>query len=203
MNLLMCAPLRDEEGNIRYFLGAQLDVSALVDQSTDLESFRRLCEKQERRRSSIAKEGVEEKDEFQQLSEMFNVHELETVRKLGGRRRIGRPEEDLFSEVGHRSAQENMWIHSPPAPPDINQRYHLLDQPSGKLSGFYQNVSVSYGSYRRNSSLITLVLSCSALSFPQHPFRFPLANDAWHLTISSYEQNRKQLPSPRRLDSCV
>ena len=38
MNLLMLAPLRDVNGKIRYFLGAQIDVSELVPDSVDPEA---------------------------------------------------------------------------------------------------------------------------------------------------------------------
>ena len=47
MNLLMMAPLCDSRGKIRYFIGAQVDVSGLVKESTELESFSRLLESQE------------------------------------------------------------------------------------------------------------------------------------------------------------
>ncbi|KAF1841649.1 uncharacterized protein K460DRAFT_170803 [Cucurbitaria berberidis CBS 394.84] len=79
MNLLMMAPLLDSRGNIRYFIGAQIDVSGLVKESTDLEAFQRMLEQQEGH-----EERDEPKDEFQELSEMFNHSELDTVRKHGG-----------------------------------------------------------------------------------------------------------------------
>jgi len=47
MNLLMCAPLCDSRGTIRYFIGAQVDVSGLVKECSDMESFRRLVNKSE------------------------------------------------------------------------------------------------------------------------------------------------------------
>jgi hypothetical protein len=42
MNLLMMAPLRDSRGTIRYFIGAQVDVSGLAKECSDLESLKRL-----------------------------------------------------------------------------------------------------------------------------------------------------------------
>ena len=48
MNLLMTAPLCDSRGKIRYFIGAQVDVSGLVKECTELESLQRLLEMQER-----------------------------------------------------------------------------------------------------------------------------------------------------------
>ncbi|CAI6335917.1 unnamed protein product [Periconia digitata] len=79
MNLLMMAPLIDSRGNTRYYIGAQIDVSGLVKDSTDLEALQRLI---------AIKEGREApnppKDELQDLSEMLNNAELETVRRHGG-----------------------------------------------------------------------------------------------------------------------
>jgi hypothetical protein len=79
MNLLMMAPLLDSRGTLRYYIGAQIDVSGLVKDGTELEAFQRMLAEEE---------GQEEKqppkDEFQALGEMFNNTELDTVRKFGG-----------------------------------------------------------------------------------------------------------------------
>lgn len=93
MNLLMFAPLRDSRGTIRYFIGAQVDVSGLVKECSDLDSLRRLAIAKEKGQSlneeqmqhTVAQEPDYKKDEFQQLSEMMNMQELETVRRWGGR----------------------------------------------------------------------------------------------------------------------
>ncbi|ROW15525.1 hypothetical protein VPNG_02290 [Cytospora leucostoma] len=47
MNLLMCAPLMDSMGTVRYFLGAQIDVSGLAKGCSGLESLRRLVDQDE------------------------------------------------------------------------------------------------------------------------------------------------------------
>lgn len=47
MNLLMCTPLLDSKGNVRYFLGAQIDVSGLAKDCSGLESLRRLIDQDE------------------------------------------------------------------------------------------------------------------------------------------------------------
>lgn len=53
MNLLMCTPLLDSKGQVRYFLGAQIDVSGLAKDCSGLESLRKLVDQdeEERRRS--------------------------------------------------------------------------------------------------------------------------------------------------------
>ena len=45
VNLLMCAPLYDDKGIIRYFIGAQIDVTGLVIEGLGIESFRALLHK--------------------------------------------------------------------------------------------------------------------------------------------------------------
>lgn len=47
MNLLMCTPLLDSKGAVRYFLGAQVDVSGLAKDCSGLESLRRLVDQDE------------------------------------------------------------------------------------------------------------------------------------------------------------
>jgi len=47
-NLLMCAPLRDDKGTIRYFIGCQCDVTGLVIEGMGIESFRSLLQQDRR-----------------------------------------------------------------------------------------------------------------------------------------------------------
>lgn len=47
MNLLMITPLLDSMGNVRYWLGAQIDVSGLIKDCSGLESLRRLVDEDE------------------------------------------------------------------------------------------------------------------------------------------------------------
>ncbi|PVI03343.1 hypothetical protein DM02DRAFT_520981 [Periconia macrospinosa] len=96
MNLLMFAPLIDSRGNTRYHIGAQIDVSGLVKDSTDLDALQQLItlrkayttaqqqQQQGRRRNISDLRIAPPKDEFHDLSEMFNLVELETVRRFGG-----------------------------------------------------------------------------------------------------------------------
>ncbi|KAK5136224.1 hypothetical protein LTR08_003831 [Meristemomyces frigidus] len=85
MNLLMIAPLMDSRGNIRYFIGAQVDVSGLIKDCTDLDGLYRVVEKDQESEEVAGDQERTRKNEFQDLSEMFNGAELETVRKYGGR----------------------------------------------------------------------------------------------------------------------
>jgi len=99
MNLLMVSPLFDSRGNVRYYIGAQVDVSGLARECAGLESLERLVQQQEAREAEQdgrfdaskarpnqgeAPPTAEEKDEFRNLAEMFNLTELKAVREHGG-----------------------------------------------------------------------------------------------------------------------
>lgn len=73
MNMLMIAPLCDSRGKLRYFIGAQVDVSGLVKECTDLDSLQQLIERQRPRGSESGTREAAEKDDFQDLSEMLNM----------------------------------------------------------------------------------------------------------------------------------
>ncbi|KAK6605642.1 hypothetical protein H4I95_05448 [Botrytis cinerea] len=148
MNLLMCAPLCDSRGTIRYFIGAQVDISGLVKECSELESLQRLVAAdklaEEREAEQAANPDVEleelpappPKDEFQELSEMLNMQELDTVRKWGGRMHKETEEDHPDSNF-----QKGNW-HKPrlhiksTSPENLNTQ---LGRVSGKLGGIYEN----------------------------------------------------------------
>lgn len=139
MNLLMCAPLCDSRGTIRYFIGAQVDVSGLVKECSDLESLKRVAVAAEQAKSKGEEESIIEakKDEFQELSEMLNMQELNTVRRWGGR--MHKESHDENTEGNGQQAnwhKPRLLIHD--ASPD-GTRSFSLGRPSGKLSGIYEN----------------------------------------------------------------
>lgn len=86
MNLLMVAPLYDSRGAVRYFIGAQVDVSGLAKQISGLDALQNLVAARESAAANgdVHEEDQDEKDEFQNLCDMFNMTELETVRRRGG-----------------------------------------------------------------------------------------------------------------------
>jgi len=135
MNLLMTAPLLDSRGNIRYFIGAQIDISGLVKDGTDLEAFARMRERQEN-----PPQEEEHKDEFKELSGMFNHVELDIVRKHGGSMHREQVEEGDDKSTRSRGSKPRVLIqdhdmsnmHAPESP---------SLRPEGRLSGPYKHVS--------------------------------------------------------------
>lgn len=89
----MCAPLRDFKGNVRYFLGAQVDVSGLASDFVGLDYLEKAaCEAQpphKRRNSGASVEAQDAEDSsrrcLRKFSEMLNDEELDVIRKHGGR----------------------------------------------------------------------------------------------------------------------
>ncbi|KAI9694876.1 MAG: hypothetical protein M1822_000492 [Bathelium mastoideum] len=134
MNLLMIAPLLDSRGTIRYFIGAQVDVSGLVKECTDLEALQRLLKRQ----SGELKED-DNKDEFQELSEMLNIAELDTVRKTGGR--MHREQTSDTESEAAAWHQPRLLLKDPS--PDINMAgksyISASSRMNGRLEGVYQN----------------------------------------------------------------
>ncbi|KAG4436341.1 hypothetical protein IFR05_008162 [Cadophora sp. M221] len=146
MNLLMCAPLCDSRGTIRYFIGAQVDVSGLVKECSDLESLRRVVIKAEDDENcdpnddlQYVAENSSPKDEFQELSEMLNLQELDTVRRWGGRMHKETQEEtqDTNFKAGNWS-KPRLLINS--TSPDGPASYSKPSgRGSGRLSGIYEH----------------------------------------------------------------
>lgn len=143
MNLLMCAPLCDSRGTIRYFIGAQVDVSGLVKECSDMESLRRLVIKSEN--AAESEEADEEhfegpiKDEFQELSEMLNLQELDTVRRWGGRMHKEHQEESQDNSYRGGNWSKPRVVINSGSPEGTNGNFNYISNPSGKLSGIYEN----------------------------------------------------------------
>jgi hypothetical protein len=148
MNLLMVAPLLDSRGNVRYFIGAQVDVSGLCKEATELDALQRLLDRKSEAADAEATgsnghvSGEQNgSEEFQELSEMFNASEIDVVRRCGGRMHGDQiaPEDDSQSV----SQRPRLLLR------ETNDAYKTkiyrdLDMSNGKLEGIYQNVSLRF-----------------------------------------------------------
>lgn len=138
------APLSDSRGVIPYFIGAQVDVSGLVKECSDLESLQRLVikiENEENFEDPAVKEqndDIPRKDEFRELSEMLNLQELDTVRKWGSRMHRDSSEESQHSNFkGGNWTKPRRYISS--SSPDETKPYGPLSIASDKLTSIYEN----------------------------------------------------------------
>jgi hypothetical protein len=168
MNLLMVAPLLDSRGNIRYFIGAQIDVSGLVKDCTDLEAFRSMLDQQEGHEPQ-----PEQKDEFQELSQMFNHAELSTVRLHGGgMHREQVVEQDDASAMNYKPRlliQDQSTF-------DVDRAEQVSPKPEGRLSGPYKHVSQTV-IFPWANNLLTLT------TVPTHP-PSALTEDSLHIPLT-------------------
>lgn len=157
MNLLMMAPLYDNRGSVRYFLGAQVDVSGLVEEGRGLETFARYIEDKshygkrdnEQPQESASKRSLRTLNEFGQMlsldesaifqshSRCSSVHSAENGPTMSFHTRGAPPRRDagiryprkvLGHDETHDEDDRNAWAFSSIGP-------------SGKLPGVYQNVS--------------------------------------------------------------
>ena len=133
------APLRDSRGKLRYYIGAQVDVSGLAKEATDLEGLQRMLADE----SEGGQSPKNEKDELQMLSEMFNLAELDIVKKNGGRMH-----REHVTETNGANASWNrprLLLKDQYSEDDVNgPEQQPVQQPNpvhGRLTGVYSHVS--------------------------------------------------------------
>lgn len=144
INLVMCVPLRDQYGKVRYFLGAQLDITSLVMNCTELDSLQKLVEQQGTKLGSDGSAPnvaeAHQQDAFEQLSETFNPRELETLLASQQRHYPTSDEaNDANAEFIHRRVQNVSLGNSST---NLNSIFQLNGQGSAPPLGFYQNVKL-------------------------------------------------------------
>ncbi|KAL8803458.1 MAG: hypothetical protein Q9182_003155 [Xanthomendoza sp. 2 TL-2023] len=116
----MVVPLRDQNGKVRYYLGAQLDITELVKGSVGLPSLRKLEARQHRNPEHVDMDGVKPHTdlmtEFQQLSETFSPQELQTLLRSQERQHMDDqvdhgfddPKGSQASNVRHKTSSANL-----------------------------------------------------------------------------------------------
>lgn len=135
MNLLQCSPLCDSQGKIRYFIGAQIDVSGLAMEGAQMESLEELKERKENPESNT---NQNEKTEFQELGELFSPRELQSVQDHGGH---------LFHPVFDQLNPTNSRIFLPGSPEregELQLNAIHSPTPRGGLAGVYKHVRLPH-----------------------------------------------------------
>ncbi|KAL3956807.1 hypothetical protein ACCO45_009653 [Purpureocillium lilacinum] len=119
MNLVMLAPLYDSRGVIRYFLGAQVDVSGLARDCYGLGALKKLVTEDEGEPKEQPDPATTtcNQDEFTQLAELLGRRELDTVREHGGRMH-----EPPFQQTG---AGPRRFQEKPSSNPTANNAYDI------------------------------------------------------------------------------
>jgi len=207
MNLLMVAPLMDSRGKIRYFIGAQVDVTGLCKDCTDLEGLRRLVEKKRKtaENSEKANDGdsaekpLSSANEFQELSEMFNETEIEAVRRHGGRMNAKKMDKE-DSIIHHRP---RLHVRDPSTEEKAKDETpsHYPSPSRGRLLHVYQNVSfhfsqTSFGN--KELTRLSIVSPCAPCSISPHSIRFASASHSRYITVTIPVSHRRLLSRTRR-----
>jgi hypothetical protein len=174
------APLCDSRGNIRYFIGAQIDVSGLAMEGAQMESLQNIQAQKENPEtgSTMIKES---KSEFQELGELFSPRELQNVREHGG---------NLFQPIVNEDPNHRLFLqdsdteseHTAPS----HQTQAQVSEPSAGLSltGVYKNVRSTPSLIPQNRELISKpVPPGPPLPLPPHPLHFSFSPNPRNVTI--------------------
>lgn len=135
----MVVPLRDQNGKVRYYLGAQLDITELVNTCTGLESLRKLIARQSgdsnQNGQDDIKPHIDLMAEFQQLSETFTTQELQTLLKSQERQQL----DDQVNHGMEGYLAQSVRVRNSSA--NLDSSIQLQGFGSAPPLGFYQNVS--------------------------------------------------------------
>lgn len=139
INLVMCVPLRDQSGKVRYYLGAQLDITGLVDDCTALATLKKIVERNDHGKpvtdGSAPKQALQG-NEFEQLSEAFNPQELEKLIALRQRQQLQPEDCEIYKDSEERRRRQN----SPSTTPftDLEYGFQLNGHGSAPPLGYYK-----------------------------------------------------------------
>lgn len=198
----MVAPLMDHRGNVRYFLGAQIDITRLLEGGKGLQSLKQLFDQEK----AVAR-----------LSGIGDKSSLRMLRELGGL--LSEEEADIVRQPSQRS-QRNCpgsasSVDSPM--PNSGKRFIGMDDPAeddiwparrfgpeGRLPGVYQNVCIHI--YLTSSKLTYVVSPRAATPFspyhlhlarPTHTRPIPVQNHGPHRRPPARPRKSPRSPRPR------
>ena len=142
----MCVPLRDQSGKVRYYLGAQLDITGLVNDCTGLTTLQKIVDRNDAdpihdMNGDSAEESLQ-KDEFEQLSEAFNPQELEKLITLRRRQQLRSHEGVVYTDSERR--QQKYSSSSRNSFTGLEYNFQLDGQGSAPPLGYYKTASTLY-----------------------------------------------------------
>ncbi|KAL9624857.1 MAG: hypothetical protein Q9160_000904 [Pyrenula sp. 1 TL-2023] len=178
INLLMIAPLHDDKGNVRYYIGAQVDVTGLVEDGRGLDGFDRLLQHETAHAAAGALQNAktrkgrktDRKDalgKLRELSEMFDLEESAIVQSHSRSNSMTRDDDSSIGSVHHHrkhgpQTRRNLVESAIMDDDEIDERERAswtlsTSSLSGRLPGVYQN----YLLLRPSSSLRIIFVSPS------------------------------------------
>ncbi|KAI0491234.1 hypothetical protein F4859DRAFT_509019 [Xylaria cf. heliscus] len=127
MNLLMITPLYDNRGNIRYHLGAQVDVSGLLKECAGLASLGELVAQKQNQSEAYNNTGCKDtkeprtsRDVLANLAQMFTLSELKTVQASGETHAEKRNSAGSSSSTHNNNTKMQSLIKDEAAPTDAD-----------------------------------------------------------------------------------
>ncbi|KAJ5780798.1 PAS-associated C-terminal [Penicillium paradoxum] len=135
MNLLQIAPLCDSRGRIRYFIGAQIDVSGLAMEGAQMESLQKM-QTLKTDADAYSQLKKEPKSEFQELGELLSPRELQNVRQHGG---------SLFQPTINENPHHRLFLQDSDTESEVHVPLQGYPSPASdpasnlSLSGVYKN----------------------------------------------------------------
>lgn len=147
LNLVMIAPLLDNQGTVRYWLGAQVDVSGLLRDGDYPESVPKLDTATVLPGDSCKPGAVDNVQAIRALSVMLDANEMDTVKRNGGRLCQGYNHlHQTAHPVNHPDKADRNDAHDSDGSPkeETRQQQKTLsfsELPRQQLEGIYKHVS--------------------------------------------------------------
>lgn len=194
MNLLMIAPLYDNKGTVRYFIGAQIDVNGLVEGGRGLDSVERLLSQDRAAQRYGGAPGKTPNALLAEMSAMWNREE---------------------QDIAQRHSRERSSSDASTQPRGTGRRYLGMDDvqdkdlwpspllgPSGRLPGVFQNVSIVYHAPARLfdhmlTNMLRLVPTRSSIPFPAHNLYITCPSHPWPPSVKIPGSHRRARSYPR------
>jgi PAS domain S-box-containing protein len=200
INLLMIAPLHDDKGNVKYHIGAQVDVTGLVARGKGLDGFERYMINDDMKRLEREARGKEvEADEgfrkpralakLRELSEMFDLEESAVVRSHS-RSASASGEDDERSIGSSRKGGRRILAESDSSSDNDDEDVGVNEDKtwklgqsgrsglSGKLPGVYESYLLVRPAPSLRIIFVSPKLRRSLGNIIQHPFLSHLAASA-------------------------
>lgn len=183
INLLMIAPLHDKQGKLKYQIGAQVDVTGLVEGGRALEGFQRFLNRRaddKKREEAKAKRQGSDNDQqrksralskLRDLSEMFDLEESAIVQAHSRSNSLDREDDDNRS-IGSVDRSRRVYVDPDASDEDDDEEdgeqeqlaksgenWTLGDAGDGRLSGKLPGVYDSFMLLRPAPSLRIVFVS--------------------------------------------
>lgn len=156
MNLLLIAPLYDNRGTVRYFIGAQIDVSGLIEDGRGLDTFERLLSESNpstNRKSDQPDDGSSQKHlrTLNELGQMMSQDESSIFQRHSRNSSFNDAAPNANGSILNTQRQRDQSLRRPRRvlgddgdENGDNMAETLSSLSSGRLPGVYQNVSALF-----------------------------------------------------------